>query len=61
LESVQHDVANLLEHGFTPPNVEVPPTATETVVTEAAAPDETVSGPAEELATAEPAGGPTSS
>ena len=61
LESVQHDVAHLLEHGFTPPNAEVPSTASETVAAEAGAGDETASGPAEELATAERAGGPASS
>jgi hypothetical protein len=61
LESVQHDVANLLEHGFNPPNVEVPATASETVAVEAGVGDETASGAPEELATAEPAGGPASS
>lgn len=57
LESVQHDVANLLEHGFNPPSVEVPATASETVAAEPPTADETASGAAEELATAEPAGG----
>lgn len=32
LESVQHDVARLLEHGFNPPNVDAPPSGSEAPV-----------------------------
>ncbi len=61
LESVQHDVANLLEHGFNPPGVEGQPAVNEVAPTEPAPAEESASSGPEELAAVSPAGGPASS